>query len=261
MFSIAAAVIGLLLIILERAGKLKLQDLRTARKAMVLAALSAGFYLTDAARIIAAIGSKLMDYKTENPGEAMFFGSGSKVMVVIRSILLILSTVPAAAGLIYTVQALVRKTCDRTPAENDSGYVKERVTGLLARGSSAAVGMIISIIVLIVSTLPYLGRFIGTLVIFNPFFLLFFTLLTCGLVLIPVSLVFVTFNGVFIVLVGGIGTVAVVFYIISVIMCIAAAVTAAKRGAMTKKNAVIYSIFGLLPGWNLIAMRLMKKDI
>ena len=99
---------------------------------MVLAALSAGFYLTDAARIIAAIGSKLMDYKTENPGEAMFFGSGSKVMVVIRSILLILSTVPAAAGLIYTVQALVRKTCDITPADNDSGYVKERVTGLLA---------------------------------------------------------------------------------------------------------------------------------
>lgn len=261
MFSIAAAVMGVLLIVLERTGRLRLYNKRAACAAIVMAALTAGFYFTDTVRIVVSIGAGLLKWGEGHPGEARFFGEATKVSIVIRTILIILSTVPAAAGLIYTIQALVRKTYERAPADTDRDYAVNRISGCISRGIIASVGAVISIIAAVVCILPYMDRVIGTLIVFNPFLVLFVIICTFGLVIIPLAAFIVALNGMFMILLIGIGSTALAFYLISVIMCITAAVISAKNSIIQKKGAVAYSLFGLLPGWNIIAFVMLRKEL
>ncbi|MBQ8965617.1 hypothetical protein [Ruminococcus sp.] len=260
MFSIAAAVLAVVLIVLERTGKLNLQKKGGAFGAMLAAALMAGFYFADCARFIAALGVKFSGW-TGDEGEARAFGSTSTGLLVVRGLLLLICIVPAAGGLIYTLQALVRKSAERELPRSDHFYGESRVKGLISRGTVAAIGFIAFMVIMVLCLLPYMDRLLASFVIFNPMLLLFITVFTLGLALLPIVGLMISMNGMFMLLCFGIGSAGLVFYLFSAILSAAAAVLSAKYGLMQKSRAVLYGLLGLIPGWNLLALWLMKKDI
>lgn len=262
MYVTGSAVLAVLLIVLVKTGVLKLHRTSAAFTAMLLTAAVAGMYFAEGARLLGAMGAKIIGAgSSELNGDVKMYGDTSKAAIVVKIVLMIVCAVPSAAGLIYMVRALVCKAAVREGYETDNAFGARCAGALASRGIVASVLMIIMTALMVVLAYPHLDELMGSMILVNPVVLLIFSLLTFGVALIALGGYFLAINGVLFMIVSGLGAAALVLYILSVIMGISAAVRASRSGALVRGRWIVYVLLSLLAGWNIFAFISLKKEM
>ncbi len=261
MYVIGSALLAVLLIVLIKTGKLKLHKTSAAIAAMLMTAASAGLYFAEGARIPGALSAKLFGTNIKEIADVKMYGDTSKAAIVAKIILMIVCAVPVAAGIIYSVQALVRRAAVHEGYEADNVFNSRRAKASAAHGISASVLMIIMTALMVLLAYPHIDDLMKSMILVNPVILLIFSLLTFGIAIIPLTGYFLAINGVLFMIVSGLGAAAVVLYILSVLFGISSVAGAAKSGAVSKGKSTIYGLLSLLAGWNILVFISLKKEI
>ncbi|MBP5268590.1 MAG: hypothetical protein J6Z29_08475 [Ruminococcus sp.] len=261
MYVVGSAVLAVLLVFLEKTKVLKLHKTSSAFIAMLLTAAVAGLYFTEGARLLGAMGVKIIGAGSELTGTAKAYGNTSKAAIVIKIILMIVCAFPSATGLIYMTKVLVSRAAVRDEFEDENAYEVRRAKAFANRGIAASLLMIVMTVLMVILAFPHLDELMGTMILLNPVILLIFSLLTFGIALIALVGYFLAINGVLFMIVSGLGAAAILLYFFSIVMGFFASGSASRSNSLPRGRWILYVLLSLLVGWNILVFISLKKEI
>jgi hypothetical protein len=261
MYVVGSAVLAVLLVFLEKTKVLKLHKTSAAIIAMLLTAAVAGLYFTEGARLLGAMGVKIIGAGSELTGTANVYGNTSKAAIVIKIILMIVCAFPSATGLIYMTKVLVCRVAESDEYEDGQDFEVMRAKAFANRGIAASFLMILMIALMIILAYPHLDELMGTMILMNPVILLIFSLLTFGIALIALVGYFLAINGVLFMIVSGLGAAIIMLYFFSIVMGFFAAGCASRSRTLQRGHWILYVLLSLMAGWNIFAFISLKKEI
>jgi len=262
MLTFALIIILAVLIILERCKKINLSNMGASVFMMISISALGGLFVNELVKSVLALfvnvlGIDSKDMEFINP---MFEGM-SNTAVIIRLVLLLTLMIPFAIGMIYIMQAMVRRPLQRQGGELDADYSSRCGVRLLTLGITADVCLFACLVIMVCLLIPYFELFVQSLFLFHPLVLLFVTIFTFGLGLFWLAGAFAAMNAAFLTIFFAFGLVAMSFYVFSVILGLSSCVRARKVGAITTINALVYGVLCFMTGWSFIPYIILRKKL
>ena len=266
MLTLILFVILILLIVLERKGKINLSNMGGSVFMMLSVSALMGLYVVEFVRAILAICIKSFILKEEDIKKLIgFIGKGlensSSVAIVLRMVLLFILFIPFAAGVIYVVQKMVKSPLKINSAETTDEYRKRCALRLCTLGIIACCVFFAAGIAMILCIIPCVDNLVESLMLFHPLVLLFMIVFTAGIGVIFILLYAAILNAALFTAVTAFGLVCFALYGFTVIFAFSSLYRAKKIGALTTSQVVSYGIFSLLMGWNIIPVIMLRKKI
>lgn len=262
MLAIALFVILGVLILLERLKKINLSNMAAGIFMMVSASVLVGLYVNELAKTILALIANAFEIESE-AAKAIYpmYESMSNATIAIRLVLMVILFLPFAAGILYILQALIRRPLKICEGESLDEYSRRLGVRNLDLGIAAAVCFIICLAVMICVLVPYAEIFIESLALFNPALILFMIIFTCGIGLFWLAGMFTVINSAAITILIAFFLVCTAFYLFSVLLGIAGCIRGKKIGKISGFQTLIYIVLSFMIGWNFIPFISLRKKL
>lgn len=263
MSAIAFTAILAVLIILERCKKIKLANMGGSVILIVSCCVLCGLYAYEFLKYLFSILVNIMGLQTV---EELFkispaFSSTSAGAAMVILVLLAALAIPFIIGVIYIIQAIVRKPLLRSDYETDGEYSSRCSVRQLTLAIICSVCFVICLAVTVALIIPYGDMFVMSLQFLNPVLIIFVVIFTFGLALPWLAGGFLIANADLITYLTTFGLIAAAFCAFSVILGISACVRARKIGTLTTVNALIYGALCFAAGWNIIPYIILRGKI
>ncbi|MBR6337968.1 MAG: hypothetical protein IKR76_09620 [Ruminococcus sp.] len=252
-----------LLIVLERSGWISLSSMGWCVFMIAAVCSVMGLYVLEWLKAVFAIIGKALDNNSESFKRiSPLYTSMSAGGIALRIILLVILFIPMAAGVIYIIQHMVRKPLKRLDGEEDNDFSRRCSIRLAGLGMISAGLLVVCFAVMVIMLIPYLSKLAASVYIaLNPFLILLIWVFTLGVGFIYLYGYLVLINSTLLMILMSAGLICFALYLISFIFGVAAAVRAKRNGALTSKQAFVYSLLSLLAGWNFVVFLVLRKRI
>ncbi len=250
------------LIILERMKKIRLSNLVGCSFMIISFSTLSGLYVVEFVKVLIALCVNVINLKDKRLEEFIpLYEDMSTTMVIIKLVLLVTLAIPFVIGMIYIIQAIVRRPVERKESEADAYYNIRCGRRMMTLGVISAVCFFVCLVITVIVCIPYIKTFIASTMLFNPLIVFIVCIFSCGIGLIYLAGLFITVNAPLFVLLISFGLVAMSFYVVSVILGIAGTVRAVKAGVIATGKAAVYIILSLMSGWNFIVFLILRKKL